>query len=82
MTDDDFPRGTVGRLAAPWIWRTATSSDGTVPTTTAVYRWPVAMWTTEMAVDPSMTWLLVSTSPSGVRMTPVPAPEMPELSWV
>ena len=36
LTDDDFPSGTVGRLAAPWIWRTAMSSVGTVPTTTAV----------------------------------------------
>ena len=35
LTVEDFPRGTVGRLAAPWIWRTAMSSDGTVPTTTA-----------------------------------------------
>ena len=42
----------------------------------------MATSSTEMFVDPSMTWLLVSTSPSGVSTTPVPAPEIPELSWV
>ncbi len=82
LTLEDFPRGTVGRLVAPWMWMTARSSPGTVPTTTAAYRRPVATSSTAMLVELSMTWLLVSTSPSGVRMTPVPAPEIPELSWV
>jgi len=38
LTEEDFPRGTVGKLAVPvtpWIWRTARSSVGTVPTTVA-----------------------------------------------
>lgn len=44
-----------------------------MPTTTAVYETPVASIVTSMDVDPSITWLLVSTRPSDVSTMPVPA---------
>src|SRR3954451_423835 len=52
---------------------TATSSDASVPTTVAVYFGPVPATCTEMLVEPAITWLLVNTSPVGVRSIPVPA---------
>src|SRR3954467_1621146 len=61
---------------------TATSSDASVPTTVAVYFGPVPATCTEMLVEPAMTWLLVNTSPVGVRSIPVPAAWPPPASVV
>src|SRR4051794_9205206 len=52
---------------------TATSSVASVPSTVAVYFVPVPPTWTEIPDDPAMTWLLVSTTPDGVRSMPVPA---------
>ena len=44
-----------------------------MPTTTAEYEEPVDSTVTSIAVEPSITWLLVSTRPSDVSTMPVPA---------
>ena len=66
--------GMVLSPLAPWSCSTAMSSVGSVPTTLAVYLWPVETTVTVMEVAPSMTWLLVRISPVEVRIMPVPAP--------
>ena len=52
---------------------TATSSVASVPTTLAVYDWPVLTTVTVICVAPSTTWLLVRISPFEVSTMPVPA---------
>ena len=58
---------------APDSCSTATSSVGSVPTTDALYVFPVLTTVTVIEVAPRTTWLLVSISPLDVRTMPVPA---------
>ena len=58
---DESPVLIVLSPDTPWICSTATSSAGSVPTTFAVYVFPVVTTVTLMLVAPATTWLLVST---------------------
>src|SRR5450759_3640687 len=73
-TDDELPRGIVGRPETPVICSNATSSVGSTPMTVARYCGPVPLTWTEMLVAPLTTWLFVSTSPEEVRIMPVASP--------
>ena len=81
LTLDESARVTVGRPDTPSIWISATSEVGETPITCAVYV-PLPETTTEMLIEPSTTWLLVSTSPDDVMIMPVPAAEpVPVVVW-
>src|SRR5579884_802291 len=62
---------------APSICSTATSLVGSSRTTRAVYVRPDVVTTVVTCSAPSMTWLLVSTSPVDVSRMPVPAAPSP-----
>src|SRR6266567_681430 len=82
LTLDESARVTVGRPETPSIWISATSAVGETPMTRAVYV-PLPETTTEMLIEPSTTWLLVSTSPDEVMIMPVPAAEpVPVVVWM
>src|SRR6266566_2563912 len=82
LTLDESARVTVGRPETPSIWISATSAVGETPMTWAVYV-PLPETTTEMLIEPSTTWLLVSTSPDEVMIMPVPAAEpVPVVVWM
>ncbi len=72
-TDESWAVSTVFRPETPSIFSSATSSTTSKPSTCAVYVSPVSTGWTLIAVAPSITWLLVSTSPSDVMIMPVPA---------
>ena len=65
----ESPKVTVGSPEAPWIWRSATSLDGSVPISVAGSELVVPDWVTVMVPPPprirAITWLLVTTSPDG-----------------
>ena len=64
---------TVVSPLASASWSTATSSLVSEPTTVAVYVLPVLITVALTVVAPATTWWLVITSPSEVRIMPVPA---------
>src|ERR1700730_18500604 len=68
----ELPSGTVVRPDAPCNWIRAISPVTSYPTTLAWYWWPFAVRAV-IEVEPSMTWLLVSTRPSGLITMPVAA---------
>ena len=70
---DELPSVTVGSPEALLIWTRARSLPGSVPMTWAgsALVWPKRVTVTVVA--PVTTWLLVRTSPAGVRIIPVPA---------
>src|SRR6266849_3408156 len=82
LTLDESARVTVGRPETLSIWISATSAVGETPMTCAVYV-PLPETTTEMLIEPSTTWLLVSTSPDDVMIMPVPAAApFPLVGWM
>src|SRR5580704_13668309 len=72
LTALELPIGTVVRPDAPCSLISAMSPVTSYPTTLAWYWWPFAVRAT-IAVELSMTWLLVSTRPSGLITMPVAA---------
>src|ERR1700722_5339333 len=68
----DLPIGTVFSPDAPCSWISAMSPVTSYPTTLAWYLWPFAVCAV-IAVESSMTWLLVSTRPSELITMPVAA---------
>ena len=62
---------------------TAMSSVGSTPSTVAAYVPDLPWIVTLMLTEPSTTWLLVSTSPDEVMMSPVPAAAAEPLAvWI
>ena len=72
-TLDELAKVTVGRFLAPTIWSRATSLSGSVPTRRAVWRTLELAKVTAICWAPSITWLLVMTSPVEVTTMPVPS---------
>src|SRR3984957_20881855 len=72
VTALELPIGAVVRPDAPCSLISAMSPVTSYPTTLAWYWWPFAVRAT-IAVELSMTWLLVSTRPSGLITMPVAA---------
>src|SRR5262245_2672971 len=81
-TSDDLPIVTVGRPLAPVVFSSARSALASMPTSVAVLArdWPLSVTMIELA--PLTTWALVSTSPSAVRMTPLPAEVLAKGPWL
>ena len=72
-TVEESANVTVGRPRTPSTCRSATSEEGSVPTTRAAYV-PERPWNaTSMRDAPWTTWLFVRISPDDVRTMPVPA---------
>src|SRR5262249_16538257 len=69
----ESPSCTVGRPLTPWILISATSSAASVPIRVASRACDSPKTVTLIDEAPSITWLLVSTSPSDVRIMPLPA---------
>src|SRR6266702_4601033 len=77
-----WPRDWSSDVCSSDLWISATSAVGETPMTWAVYV-PLPETTTEMLIEPSTTWLLVSTSPDEVLIMPVPAAEpVPVVVWM
>src|ERR1700722_4925000 len=72
LTVLELPIGTVVRPDASCSLISAMSPVTSYPTTLAWYLWPFAVRAT-IAVESSMTWLLVSTRPSALITMPVAA---------
>ncbi len=73
VTLDESPTCTVFSPDAPCSLISATSSLGSTPSTVAWYFLPPTTVVAVRCVDPSTTWLLVSTTPLEDRIMPVPA---------
>ena len=83
----ELPSSTVFRLLAPLILSRARSFELSAATRVASRAWLSPARLTLIDVAPATTWALVSTSPSAVRTTPVPAPWVgknrpPREAWV
>jgi hypothetical protein len=82
VTLDESPTCTVFSPAAPCSLISATSSEGSTPITVAWYFFPATTVVAVRCVEPSTTWLLVSTTPLEERIMPVPAAAPSSyLSW-
>ncbi len=68
----ELPTETVSKLGPPFSCSNATSDWRSVPSTTALYALPLPSTCAVTSVEPSITWLLVSTTPEAVRTIPVP----------
>ncbi len=73
VTLAESPTWTGLRPEAPCSLIRATSSVGSTPITVAWYFFPASTVVAVRWVDPSTTWLLVSTTPLEERIMPVPA---------
>ena len=81
-TCDESPSVAAFRLETFLILMTATSLVASYPSTLADFSEPLPSISTRMSVAPSITWLLVSTTPSEVSTMPVPAASPPPDSVV
>src|SRR5215831_2886079 len=77
VTLDESPTWTVFSPDTPVSLSSATSSVASVPTISARYLRPVVTTVAVSPVEPSTTWLLVSTSPDELSTIPVPSNTWP-----
>src|SRR5262249_50548316 len=77
VTLDESPTRTVLSPDTPVSLSSAMSSELSVPTIWARYLRPVVTTVTVSPVEPSTTWLLVSTSPDELSTIPVPSNTWP-----
>jgi len=73
VTLDESPTWTVFSPDTPTSLSSATSSVASVPTIWARYLRPEVTTVAVSPVEPSTTWLLVSTSPDELSTIPVPS---------